>query len=134
WYWILLPPDQFGTRLTGWIRGNAVDEIQAPQAASAATASPTETPLAADAGTDARTALRDAPMSGPVETAPSPRAVVTEVVLNFEFGKSALTDEARQKLESAIAQPSLNAKPIAVALEGHADWIGREAYNDDLGM
>src|SRR5262249_13448891 len=130
WYWVLLPPDQFGTRLTGWIRGSAVDEIQAPQPAAAHANASEAAPVA-----DARTEPRDAPMAASMDAAPAPpRPGIAEVVLNFDFNKSSLTDEARHKLESAIGQPSLNTKLIAVALEGHADWIGRESYNDELGM
>jgi outer membrane protein OmpA-like peptidoglycan-associated protein len=131
WYWVLLPPDQYGNRLSGWVRGNEVEHIQPPQNAAASKTSPGEVAPVVDA----RNAPRDEAMPAPVETAPAaPRPVIAEVILNFEFGKSALTEDARQKLEGAIVKPTLNANLIAVALEGHADWIGGESYNDQLGM
>jgi outer membrane protein OmpA-like peptidoglycan-associated protein len=128
WYWVLLPPDHpYGTRLTGWIRGNVVEHFTPPPATRTAQANVDAAPQAADA----RTEPRDEVMSAPMGTAPA-RPVITDVVVNFEFNKSALTDEARHKLDSAVVGPTANA--VAVALEGHADWIGRENYNERLGQ
>ena len=55
------------------------------------------------------------------------------MILNFQFGRSELTDEAKRKLASAIVTPKPNAR-LTVALEGHADWTGPEAYNEQLGL
>jgi outer membrane protein OmpA-like peptidoglycan-associated protein len=55
------------------------------------------------------------------------------VVLNFEFAKSELTIEAKGKLASAVATLKTNGHGVSFALEGHADWIGSEPYNDRLG-
>jgi outer membrane protein OmpA-like peptidoglycan-associated protein len=56
-----------------------------------------------------------------------------DVVLNFEFDKSSLTDEAKRKLASAVSVPKPNTR-LVVALEGHADWVGPERYNEQLGL
>ena len=45
-----------------------------------------------------------------------------------------LTDEAKRKLAGAVTIPKPNARFLAVALEGHADWIGTENYNERLGL
>jgi outer membrane protein OmpA-like peptidoglycan-associated protein len=72
-------------------------------------------------------------MSTSVEAVTAARAFISDVVVNFEFDKSSLTDEARRKLESALVTTTSPGRRLAVALEGHADGIGREAYNDQLG-
>jgi outer membrane protein OmpA-like peptidoglycan-associated protein len=128
-YWILLPPDRWGRRVTGWIRGNAIEHMPPPPT-PASKASLAEVPKELDA----RHEPRDTPASAPVEKVPAVRAVIPDVVLNFEFGKSALTDEARRKLDSAIVKPMSDAQSLTIELAGHADWIGSEAYNDRLGL
>jgi outer membrane protein OmpA-like peptidoglycan-associated protein len=125
-YWILLPPDRWGRRVTGWIRGNAVEHIQPPPL-PAAKASLTEVPRELDK-------RHDTPMPAPVGEVPAARPVISNIVVNFEFGKSTLTDEARRKLDRAILRPAPNVQGLAVELEGHADWIGPEAYNEQLGL
>lgn len=129
WYWVLLPPDQWGRRVSGWIGGDDVEHVQRLARASASQANLAETPAA----TDARHEPRDTTMTASVEEVPAARAFISDVVVNFEFDKSSLTDEARRKLESAIVSTTSPARGLAVALKGHADGIGREAYNDQLG-
>lgn len=126
-YWILLPPDRWGRRVTGWIRGNAVEHVPPPPA-PALKASLTEAPPDVDKG-------HETPIAAPAAETPAARAaLISNIVVNFEFGKSALTNEARRKLDSAILKPAPNVMGLAVELEGHADWIGPEAYNDQLGL
>jgi OOP family OmpA-OmpF porin len=128
WYWVLLPSDYYGRRRTGWVKGNAVEHVAPPPPAPVVKASVAETtaPVAAPEATTTATA----------EDVPALRPVVTEVVVNFEFNKSALTEEARLKLDAAFAkQPTSNPQALAViALEGHTDSIGREGYNQRLGQ
>ena len=71
-------------------------------------------------------AVREAALARPV--------VFSDVVLNFQFGRSELTDEAKDKLASAISIPKANARMMSIALEGHADWTGPEGYNERLGL
>jgi outer membrane protein OmpA-like peptidoglycan-associated protein len=131
WYWVLLPPDQWGRRVSGWIRGDDVEHVQPLDRASALQANVTETPAA----TDARNEPRATTTPTSVEAAPAPaaRTLISDVIVNFEFDKSSLTDEAIQKLQSAVVTATSPGQRFAVALEGHADGIGREAYNDRLG-
>lgn len=129
WYWVMLPRDEWGRRVTGWIPGDVVEHVQAVERASASQANMAETPAA----TNARHEPRETAVPTPVGEAPAARAVISDVVVNFEFDKSSLTDEARQKLESAIVWTTTPGQGVTLALEGHADGIGREAYNDRLG-
>ena len=73
------------------------------------------------------------PEPASVEEVPVAQPVYSDVVLNFQFGRSELTEEAKDKLASAIAIQKPSAR-LSVALEGHADWIGTEAYNEQLGL
>jgi outer membrane protein OmpA-like peptidoglycan-associated protein len=127
WYWVLLPPDGLGRRRTGWVRGNVVEHVPPPPML-AANANPA--PLPPNEPHDTTTTA-----TAPAEEVQAVRPVVAEVVVNFEFAKSALTDEARRKLDAAFVQPTSNVQGLAViALEGHTDSIGREAYNQQLGL
>ena len=127
-YWIMLPPDRWGRRVTGWIRGSAIEHVPLPPP-TALTASVADAPRPPD--------THDTPPRAPVpveKVAPAARPVIADVVLNFEFGKSALTDEARRKLDGAMLTPAPNTQGLTIELEGHADWVGTQAYNDRLGL
>jgi outer membrane protein OmpA-like peptidoglycan-associated protein len=130
WYWVLLPADEWGRRVTGWIGGDDVAHV-APAARASAPASLTN--VAEARATDARNEGRETLTVTTGEEAPAARAVISDVVLNFEFDKSSLTDEALRKLESAVVWTKTPGQGLAVAIDGHADGIGREAYNDQLG-
>jgi outer membrane protein OmpA-like peptidoglycan-associated protein len=140
WYWVLLPLDPHGTRPAGWIRGDAIEHTAPPAPAVTPRASREDAPPPPPPRNPAREAVTSAPVS--VEGSASARATeavavsrpfVVDVVLNFEFDKSSLTDEAKRKLASAVSIPKPNTR-IAVALEGYADWIGPEGYNERLGL
>jgi outer membrane protein OmpA-like peptidoglycan-associated protein len=129
-YWIRLPPDKWGRWVTGWIRGNAVEHVDPPP-----------TPVLRASAPDVPRDLaarpeppRETPVSAPVEKAPAVRPVIPDVVVHFEFGKSALTDEARRTLDGAMAAQTSNVQSLTIELEGHTDWIGSEAYNERLGL
>jgi outer membrane protein OmpA-like peptidoglycan-associated protein len=138
WYWVLLPSDPWATRPAGWIRGDDVEHVPppAPVLAAAPKATLSEVPQLKQARNEAPTEARTMAVT---ETAPVEEVLVaepivhTDVVLNFQFGRSELTEEAKRKLASAIVIPKPNAR-LSVALEGHADWIGPEAYNEQLGL
>lgn len=139
WYWVLLPRDPWATRPAGWIRGEDIEHLApaaagpTPLASAGDAARPAATPAPALA--EARSAPRVATVSErtSVESAPAAPVVFSDVVLTFEFGKSQLTAEAKRTLADAIALPKPNAR-MSVALAGHADWVGSEAYNDRLGL
>ena len=134
-YWVLLPQDSWGTRPVGWIRGDAVEHAPAPVSAAGRNASAAAPTPAAAARTEPREAAAAAPARASGEYAAEARpAVVSDVVVNFEFGRSELTEEARRKLAGAVAAPAGNVQSLSVAVEGHADWVGGEAYNERLGL
>jgi OmpA-OmpF porin, OOP family len=137
WYWVLLPRDPWATRPAGWIRGNAVEHV-APAATPAAASAPTAGLAAAPRTEPAPTQPTETPaVAGrdPIEESLEARPViVSDVVLNFPFGKSELTDEAKDRLASAITIRKPNSRSTSVALEGHADWTGPEGYNERLGL
>jgi outer membrane protein OmpA-like peptidoglycan-associated protein len=135
WYWVLLPPDPWATRPSGWIRGDAI-ELIAPEP-------PQATPLASHATAPVATAPRietrsEGPLVtavelAPVEEIPAARQVLPDVILNFQFGRSELTEEAKDKLASALTIAKPHSR-MSLALEGYADWVGTDAYNDQLGL
>jgi outer membrane protein OmpA-like peptidoglycan-associated protein len=135
WYWVMLPTDKLGNQPVGWIHGDAVEHVPPPVMALTPRASNTKVPPAPMP--QARTALAEtpvveyaAPSSRDVAVAPP---VMSDMVLHFEFGKSELTDESRDRLASAIVIRKASSR-ISVELEGHADWIGPETYNERLGL
>lgn len=143
WYWVLLPGDVYGTKVAGWLRGDVVEHAPAPPPPPASTASGAEVLGPLPAGRDSNAVAVAAPMRAPApdvavtrstSTRPARSAVVSDVVLNFEFGRSDLTEEAKRKLAGAVVAPSPNASGLSVALEGHADWVGGETYNERLGL
>ncbi len=136
WYWVLLPPDSWGTQRLGWVSGRDVESAPAPPrpVALAPETSITPAPRARE------TAVASAPVAA---AAPAPivatnvpvEPVVSEVVLHFAFAKSDLTAEARSQLDSAIEKlKAAGQGGLALALDGHADWTGPEGYNDKLGL
>ena len=141
WYWVLLPRDPWATRPAGWIRGDAIEHVLPPEPAGPALAAapktvPSDVPPVKEARTETRTEPRRAaaPERAPVEDVPVAEPVIfSDVVLNFQFGRSELTEEAKRKLASAVTMPKPNAR-LSIALEGHADWTGPEAYNEQLGL
>lgn len=153
WYWVLLPRDWWGAQRAGWISGRNVEYIPAVEAAKAPRA---ETVLvkmqqaqqALNEPSIARavdSAMRQPPPAVPAASpassasAVAPNAAahptaVSEVVLNFEFAKSNLLDEAKGKLAAAVATLKTNGQGVSFALEGHADWTGSEPFNESLGL
>jgi peptidoglycan-associated lipoprotein len=135
WYFVLFPPDAWGTRRPGWISGRNVEYIpgvpfatvappvavmvEPPPAVTTPPAPPrVESPMPA---AEARAAATNVP-------------AVSEVVLYFDFGKSNLTDESKGKLAAAFSTLKPNEVNVSFALEGHADWIGTGKFNERLGL
>jgi outer membrane protein OmpA-like peptidoglycan-associated protein len=142
WYWVVIPPDAHGTRLVGWVSGRDVERLM-PTATTGPTALGSGTGIAGanqgarDAAALDRRAAQASPGgsedgAGP-ETDGEPE-LVSEVVVHFEFGKSALTDEAKAKLDAALRALAGSAQSVSFALEGHADSVGPEAFNQGLGL
>ena len=132
WYWVLLPRDAWGTQRTGWISGNDVEYVPVTRETKPESA---ET-VSADVPSAARESSEPAKVVEPAPAASTPNVEpeVSEVVLNFAFAKSDLTDEAKSKLAGAVAALRSDAKSVTIALEGHADAVGSEPFNEKLGL
>lgn len=127
WYWVIVPPDGWGTRRAGWVSGRDIEEVPPTPRAEPAPVAVVEMP--AEPGKAAQPEpVPPTPTSVPEAAQPE----MSEVILNFEFGKSNLTDAAKEKLASAMTQ--IKTQGVAFALEGHADSIGSEAFNERLGL
>ncbi len=138
WYWVLLPRDPWATRPAGWVRGNAVEHVAVPEVAPAPAPAPAvglaAVPQVQHARNAPREAAADVANPVPAEEVPVSRPIISDVVLTFPFGRSELTDEAKDKLSGAISIPKASARMMSIALEGHADWTGPEGYNERLGL
>jgi outer membrane protein OmpA-like peptidoglycan-associated protein len=139
WYWVLLPRDAWGTRQTGWVSGRDVEVIPPPPVTRSANDAPafsidaprrTAEPAAARAPEPTRPAVA----ATNVAPAAPARLEVSEVVLNFAFDKSDLSDEARTRLDRAVEMLKTQAQGVSFALEGHADAVGTDPYNEKLGL
>ncbi len=141
WYLVLLPRDAWGDRPSGWIRGDAVTLVPPadPPTVSKARATAETVGAASDAASRAttpeptRAVANDRPPA-PAAIASSARTAVSDVVLYFPFDKSELTEDAVRRLTDAVAMLKASGESVAIALEGHADWTGPEAYNEKLGL
>jgi OOP family OmpA-OmpF porin len=133
WYWVLLPPDSWGTQRMGWIPGSDVESAPAPPRPKPAPAV-TRVSMSGPPAPPAE-APKPVPVAAPAPK-PAPVApVVSEVLLQFEFDKSDLTAEAKARLDDAVAALKANGQGgVSFALEGHADASGSERYNDKLSQ
>jgi outer membrane protein OmpA-like peptidoglycan-associated protein len=66
------------------------------------------------------------------------KKLIYEVVLNedegnFKFGKVALPDEAKQKIDEMVSHMKADPKNIFIEIEGHTDNVGSKTYNQTLG-
>jgi len=73
------------------------------------------------------------------EVVASSRRLIYEVTLsedqgNFKFGKTALPDEAKARLDELISQLKADPKGIYIEIEGHTDNVGDPTFNEKLGM
>ena len=67
------------------------------------------------------------------------KRLVFEVVLsedqgNFKFGKTALPDEAKQKIDEMVAQLKQDPKNVYLEIEGHTDNVGTPEVNEKIGL
>jgi len=67
------------------------------------------------------------------------KRIMFEVVLsedegNFAFGKTALPDEAKTKLDQMVTRLKADPKGAFFEIEGHTDNVGDKLYNEKLGM
>jgi outer membrane protein OmpA-like peptidoglycan-associated protein len=133
WYWVLLPRDAWGTRHVGWVSGRDVEFVSRPEPPKPAASLPVGVPVVN------RVAV--GPAAAPVVAEPPPPVAppaaperMAEMVLNFDFGKSELTEDSRRKLAAAAALLKTAGQSVSFDVEGHADWIGTEGFNEKLGQ
>ncbi len=67
------------------------------------------------------------------------KRIVYEVTLsedqgNFKFGKAALPDEAKARLDEVVKQLKANPNGAFIEVEGYTDNVGSKAYNEKLGL
>jgi len=67
------------------------------------------------------------------------KRLVYEVVLsedsgNFKFGKTALPDEAKAKIDQMVSQLKQDPKNVFIEIEGHTDNVGDKMTNQKLGL
>jgi peptidoglycan-associated lipoprotein len=67
------------------------------------------------------------------------RRLVYEVVLsedsgNFKFGKTALPDEAKSKIDEMVSQLKQDPKNVFIEIEGHTDNVGDKVVNEKIGL
>lgn len=138
WYLVLLPRDAWGAQRTGWVAGDDVELVppvvrprvmfNAPAdpvaggAAPAVVAAPAAAPVARASATNVAAA------------APAQPPAMSDLVLRFEFGRSELTADARAALTGPAAELKASARAFAFSVEGHADWVGNETFNEKLGL
>ena len=84
-----------------------------------------------------RSAPKPTPSSTPIDKAN--KRLVFEVVLsedqgNFKFGKTALPDEAKAKIDEMVAQMKQDPKNIYLEIEGHTDNVGDKVTNEKIGL
>jgi outer membrane protein OmpA-like peptidoglycan-associated protein len=146
WYWIVLPPDAWGTRRTGWLSGHDVRHAQlekpAPHQSGPDCPCASEPVRRAEAGAGSTPPPPSAPPAvtpdAAVPAAAAVAAVAPEpvsVVVNFAFGRSDLSDQAKSALSAAVANLKAGSvEQITIAVEGHADSTGTEPFNERLGL
>jgi len=92
WYWVLLPQDPWATRPAGWVRGDAVEDAPPPAPVSTPRANRIDVPQAQEARNEPRIEPRLTTMPEPVSVSvaevPTTPPVYSDVVLNFQFGRS----------------------------------------------
>ena len=110
----------------------------AQQASDAASAANSAASTANGVATAARNTAAE--VGGKVDTMDKAnRRLVYEVVLNedqgnFKFGKTALPDAAKEKIDELVSQLKQDPKNIYLEIEGHTDNIGDKATNDRIGL
>lgn len=82
----------------------------------------------------------DARLTGKVEgMEASARRLVFEVTLsedqgNFEFGRTAMPDGAKARLDQMIGSLQANPRNVFIEIEGYTDNVGSTAFNARLGL
>jgi peptidoglycan-associated lipoprotein len=91
-----------------------------------------------DAAANARTAADSAANKAEAVDKATKR-IVYEVTLsedqgNFQFGKAALPDDAKARLDEVVEQLKANPNGAYIEVEGYTDSVGSKEYNQKLGL
>lgn len=141
WYWIVVPPDTFGTSRSGWIRAGNVEPVVAlavaipaqqqnqaevPNVPPASAASAT-----ANAGED-KVTITVTEKHDEAASADSAASYTFDEV-HFDRNRYALRPEDMDVLRAAVT--ALKTDPaLAVNIEGYTCSLGTTAYNQALGL
>lgn len=60
--------------------------------------------------------------------------VLSEDQGNFKFGKTALPDEAKAKIDEMVSQLKTDPKNVYLEIEGHTDNVGDAKTNERIGL
>jgi len=137
WYWVQLPRDQWGESSVGWVSGRDVVPVP-PVEREVARVDPPPPPVPAqpEPAASVRPARADdeamTSLAGASAEMDAPE--IADVVVNFAFDSSSLTDDVKAALADAATMLTTGAASVAIVLQGHADSVGSEAYNDRLGQ
>src|SRR5438132_1505951 len=124
------------------VRRNEGRISEVDQKAAAAAQSAQQANDAASTANSAASAAHSAAteVGGKVDTMDKAnRRLVYEVVLSedqgsFKFGKAALPDTAKQRIDDLVAQLKQDPKNVYIEIEGHTDNVGNKAINERLGL
>lgn len=131
WYWILLDPNDFGTRRAGWIAAADVEELPEP------TPGPVAEPVGSQEGrSEAEPTRSELPVQEGegASTIRLPEHLGLEVVVTFRFDSSELSAAATATLDDMVAQMKAGASNASIEVDGHTDSTGSNEYNMNLGL
>ena len=109
------------------------------QAAQQAAKAADDKAVAANSAASAAASTANSAVAKADEVDKASKKLVFEVVLNedqgnFKFGKTALPDEAKTRLDQMIEQIKADPKGAYFEIEGHTDDVGDKMVNERLGM
>src|SRR6188472_3726204 len=115
------------------------DVDKATQAAAQAAKNADDKAVAANSAASAAANTANGAVAKADEVDKASKKLVFEVVLNedqgnFKFGKTALPDEAKTRLDQMIEQIKADPKGAFFEIEGHTDDVGAKEVNERLGM
>jgi outer membrane protein OmpA-like peptidoglycan-associated protein len=137
WYWVITPPDGYGTRRGGWIKTSLVEPAPAPvRPAAAIPAAEAQASAEAVSESPAYEASAEASHADTVTMRSAPAApsqVYTFEDVHFERDRYTLRQESMAALQAAVT--ALKTDPaLTVMIQGHTCSLGDPGYNLGLGM
>ena len=119
--------------------GEVDQKAEAAGRSAAAANSAADAAASAARAVDAKVAAVDSRVSTVETMERANRRLVYEVTLsedqgNFTFGKTALPDEAKTRIDEVINRLKSDPKGVFIEIEGHTDSVGSQEMNEHLGM